>query len=118
MLSTHLSTDDNRRFPHDEDYFLTLVFNFSNHRYSEPWYYGVNDGMAYILMFRPEDQVRFTQSPSGGGSGNPAWDFQFLISDYKINQRYQYKLRAMYVPFGSPEQIEKITAPHRKALGQ
>lgn len=117
-LSTHLSTDDNRQFPHDEDYFLTLVFNFSNHRYSEPWYYGVNDGMAYVLMFRPEDQVRLTQSPSGGGSGNPAWDFQFLISDYKINQRYQYKLRAMYVPFESPEQIEKITAPHRKALGQ
>ena len=117
-LSTHLAPDDDRQFPHDEDFFLTLVFNYSNHYYSEPWYYGINGDLAYVLMFRPQDQVRLTQSPSGGGKGNPAWDFQFLISNYKINQRYQYMLRAMLVPYESPEQILRVTAPHRKALGQ
>ena len=70
------------------------------------------------VTLTPEDQVRLTQSPSGGGKGNPAWDFQFLISDYEIGQRYQYQLRALVVPYDSPEQIERVTAPHREALGQ
>ena len=117
-LSTHRATDDRRRFVHDEQFPLTLVFNFSNHRYSEPWYYGVSHGMAFVLMFRPEDEVRLTQSPSGGGNRCPAWDFQFFISDYEIGTRYQYVLRAMYVPFESNEQIERVTAVHRRALGQ
>ena len=52
-LSTHLAANDKRRFPHDKDYFLTLIFNFSNHRYTKPWYYGINEGLAYVLMFPP-----------------------------------------------------------------
>ena len=75
-LSTHKSKTDKRRFSHDEDFPLSLVFNFSNHRYCEPWYYAVSHGMALVLMFRDKDNVRLSQSPSGGGEGNPAWDFQ------------------------------------------
>lgn len=117
-LATHIATDDRRKFVHDEKFPLTLVFGMSKHRYSKPWYYGVSHGMAYVLMFRPEDEVLLTQSPSGGGNGCPAWDFQFFISDYEIDKRYQFVLRAMYVPFESPDQIERVSAPHRKALGQ
>jgi len=69
-----------------------------------------------VQMFRPVDQVRLSQSPSGGGSGNPAWDFQFLVPDYKVGTRYQMVMRAMYLPFESPRQILKATAPHREAL--
>ena len=72
--------------------------------------------MALVLMFRPQDRIRLTQSPSGGGSGNPAWDFQCFHPDYKLGQRYQIIMRAMYVPFESREQIERVSAPHRKAL--
>jgi len=117
-LATHMAADDKREFAHDPQFPLSLVFNFSNHRYSEPWYYGINGGMALVFMFRPKDKVRLTQSPSGGGDGNPAWDFQYFISDYEIGRRYQFVLRAMVVPFESSQQIEQVTAPHRKALGQ
>jgi len=117
-LATHLATDDDRKFARDPQFPLKLVFGFSNHRHSEPWYYGVSGDMALVFMFRPEDEVRLSQSPSGGGTGNPAWDFQFFISDYKIGKRYQFVLRAMIVPFESSEQIERVTAPHRAALGQ
>ena len=68
-------------------------------------------------VFRPQDQVRLTQSPSGGGKGNPAWDFQYLIPDYQVGKRYQMVMRGMYVPFESRQQIERVTASHRQALG-
>lgn len=116
-LATHLSLNDMRTFKHDPDFPLSLVFNRSNYRYAQPWYYGVSHKMAWIQMFRPQDQIRLTQSPSGGGKGNPAWDFQYLIPDYQVGQRYQMVMRGMYVPFESRQQIERVTAPHRQALG-
>ena len=117
-LSTHLALDDNRTFTHDPDFPLTLVFNRSNYHYSEPWYYGVSHGMAFVLMFRPSDHVRLSQSPSGGGRGNPAWDFQWFIPQYEIGKRYQFVMRAVYLPFKSREQIIQATTAHRVALGQ
>ena len=118
QLSTHRAPDDNRNFAHDPEFPLTLVFNMSNYRYHEPWYYGVSHGMALVLMFRSSDNVRFSQSPSGGGKGNPAWDFQWFVPQYKVGQRYRFVMRAMYLPFESPEQIIQATTSHRKALGR
>jgi len=116
VRATHLAADENRTFPHDDDFPLSLVYNRSPHRYSEPWYYGVSGEMALVMMFRPRDEVRFTQSPSGGGAGNPAWDFQYFISDYQVGRRYRKVMRAMYVPYESAEQIERAGRPHREAL--
>ena len=116
VLATHLATGDRRVFPHDPTFPLTLVFNLSKHRYAQPWYYGVSHGMALGFAFRPRDQVRFSQSPSGGGAGNPAWDFQHFIPDYQIGKRCQMVMRAVYLPYESPEQVEKTIQPHVKAL--
>ncbi|HUT95459.1 MAG TPA: hypothetical protein VMY37_38750 [Thermoguttaceae bacterium] len=116
VLSTHVATDDDRTFAHDPKFPLTLVFNRSDYRYAEPWYYGVSHGMALVFAFRPKDQVRMSQSPSGGGEGNPAWDFQYLIPDYEVGRRYQMVMRAMYVPYESAEEIEAAVKPHRQAL--
>ena len=116
-LSTHIASTDRRVFPHDADFPLTLVFNRSNYVYTEPWYYGVSHGMAFIQMFRPEDTIRFSQSPSGGGKGNPAWDFQWLIDGYQVDRLYRMVMRAQFVPFESRKQIEQVSRPHRKALG-
>lgn len=115
-LSTHLAPDDHREFKHDADFPLTLVFNRSRHRFVEPWYFGVSHGQAYAQLFRQRDRVRLTQSPSGGGQGNPAWDFQFFINKPELNCRYQFVMRAMLLPFESAEQIERATRPHREAL--
>ena len=117
-LSTHPHVLDRRVFKHDEPFPLTLVFNLSEHVHDQPWYFGVSHGMAFVQMFRPQDKVRLTQSPSGGGRGNPAWDFQFYIEDYEVNKLYQFVMRAAYLPFESAEQVEKATRGHRKALGQ
>ena len=117
-LSTHLAVGDDRRFKHDEAFPLTLVFNRSDYRYREPWYYGVSHGMAFVLMFRPQDNVRLSQSPSGAGSGNPAWDFQWFVPEYEVGRRYRFVMRALLVPSESPERLLEVTQAHRKALGQ
>ena len=115
-FSTHLASDDRRTFDRDADFPLTLVFNRSHYRYAEPWYFGVSHGMALVLMFRPQDEIRLSQSPSGGGQGNPAWDFQYLIPDYEVGQRYQMVMRTAYLPYESAEQVDEATREHREAL--
>lgn len=117
-LSTHISTSDTRRFPHDEPFPLTLVHSFSHKRFTEPWYFGVSHGMAFVQMFRPKDQVRITQSPSGGGQGNPAWDFQFYVPGYVPGRLYRFVMRAAYLPYQSHDQVEKATRKHRAALAR
>ncbi len=118
VLSTHLSRTDRRTFAHDKDFPMTLVFNRSKFFYAQPWYYGVSHGMAFVQMFRPQDQIRLTQSPSGGGRGNPAWDFQWFIPDYEVGRLYRMVMRAQYLPYESPKQIERATRDNRKALGE
>jgi hypothetical protein len=114
---THPAADDERAFRHDRDFPLSLVFNLSRWRYREPWYYGLNGDVAFVQMFRPADRVRLSQSPSGGGAGNPAWDFQYFIPDYVVGRRYQTVMRAKLVRFSTVEGLEKATARHRRELG-
>lgn len=116
--ATHVGIDDQRKFVHDESFPLSLVFNRSSYRFTEPWYYAVSHGMAYVLMFRDQDHVRLSQSPSGGGPDNPAWDFQWFIEKPETGKRYQLVLRAAYVPFESPEQIRKLVEEQREELQQ
>ncbi len=115
VLATHVGQNDARIFKH-QNFPLTLAFNRSKYRFTEPWYYGVSHEMALAFLFRSKDQIRLTQSPSGGGKGNPAWDFQFFIPDYEVGQRYQMVMRTMYLPFESQSQIEKATEIHRASL--
>ena len=97
--ATHRAIGDDREFLHIEPFPLELPFGFSPHRYSEPWYFGVCRGMVYAQSFRDGDDVRLTQSPSGGGPGCPAWDFQWLIPNGQVNQRYQCVMRVFYTPW-------------------
>lgn len=112
-LPTHVGIKDQRLFKHDKEFPLSLAFNRSEYQFTQPWYYGVSHQMSLAFMFRPQDKIRLTQSPSGGGKGNPAWDFQYFIPGYKINQRYQMVMRAMYLPYESQSQIEKAVKPYR-----
>ena len=52
VRASHLAAEDDRTFPHDAEFPLTLVFNRSEVRHDEPWYYGVSRGMAYVQVFR------------------------------------------------------------------
>ena len=116
--STHPPADFAHTIKVDDDFPLTLVNHPSKYVYTTPWYFGVSHGMAYALMFREGDDVWLAQSPSGGGIGNPAWDFQWFIPDYKVGEAYGFVMRAVYVPFESREQVEREVQQHRKMLGK
>ncbi|MBM3835364.1 MAG: hypothetical protein FJ403_19230 [Verrucomicrobia bacterium] len=120
VLAAHRAENDNRAFAHDANFPLTLVFNYSNHRYAEPWFLGVCRQMAFVQIFQPQDKVRLSQSPSGGGAGNPAWDFQWILPDYKIGQRYRLVMRALYTineanPLNPFESQDRLLAAVRRA---
>jgi hypothetical protein len=114
--STHPPADDANHAKVDADFPLTLVNHPSQYVYTDPWYYGVSHSMALAMIFRPRDQIWMAQSPSGGGRGNPAWDFQWFIPDYKIGEAYGFQMRAAYLPFENHQQIEAATQRHRDAL--
>ncbi len=114
--STHGPAEDSRLPKVDDDFPLTLVNHPSSYVYREPWYFGVSHGMAFVQMFRGKDRIWLAQSPSGGGTGNPAWDFQWFIPDYAVGSAYGFVMRAAYLPFEDPDQIARDTRVHRQAL--
>jgi len=88
---------ENDWFPTVEKAFpLSLVGNRSKYVYTEPQYYGVRDGLAFSQTFRKNDNVFIVQTPSGGGNGNPAWDFQWFIPEYKVGEAYGFTMYADY----------------------
>lgn len=102
----------------DEDFPLTLVRNRSPYVHASHWYYGVCRGMAWVQVFRPRDRIWIAQSPSGGGRGNPAWDFQWFVPDYRVGEAYGFVMRAAYVPFESREQIQRLAERLQRELDE
>ena len=63
--------------------------------------------MTLAYLFDTDEVIRFSQSPTGGGETNPAWDFQYLIPEPKTDHIYSFNARMIYKPFISKEDIEQ-----------
>jgi hypothetical protein len=66
---------------------------------------------VFVMMFeRPRDdgELRFAQSPSGGGTGNPAWDFVYFRRSYDVNREFCFRARAVFRKFKDAEDIIQI----------
>ncbi|MFH1068254.1 MAG: hypothetical protein V1794_01425 [Candidatus Glassbacteria bacterium] len=92
------------------DTYPRRLFNdYSQYGYSYPFYYGRRGDMLIMLMFDQAGPLRFSHSPSSGGRvtprSSPAWDFHYLIYDYKVGQEYGFKARLVYKPFVSEQDI-------------
>jgi hypothetical protein len=62
-------------------------------------------------------KIRSYPVPTGGGKGNPAWDFKYLINGYEVNRLYRFVMRASYLLFESAAQVAADTFRHRLAMG-
>lgn len=95
----------------DEGFKLTLVSGFSDFEYVYPFYFGRSGENVLVLMFeKPRDggEMRFAQSPSGGGTGNPAWDFVYFRRDYAVGREFRFRVRAVYRKFTNVEDIVRL----------
>ena len=63
--------------------------------------------MALAYFFESSEVIRLSQSPTGGGSTNPAWDFQYLIPNPKTEKEYNFKARMVYKPYINNEDIRQ-----------
>ncbi len=88
-----------------------LFRHFSPLRFDEPLFYGLFRNHLLLIMFDRSAGIRLTHSPSGGGinkeleTTNPAWDFQYLIPRYEVKHEYQFRLRTVYRPRCSRQEV-------------
>ncbi len=103
--STHVGMNDSNEFYFAPDFNARLASHFSNYRYALPFFFGRFHNMVIAYMFESSEVIRFSQSPTGGGETNPAWDFQLIIPDLKKGKEYTFRARMIYKPFISAEDI-------------
>src|SRR5262249_58080981 len=77
----------------------------------QPYFYGNVDDLLWLVMFDRTPGIRFTHSPSGGGTNadmqttNPAWDFQFLVQKPETMKEYAFQVRTVLRPRCSREEV-------------
>jgi hypothetical protein len=97
--------------PLDPGFNIALAGGLSGLEYIYPFYFGVTQGRMLLAMFeRPggEDEVRFAQSPTGGGAGNPAWDFIFLKRGYEVGKEFRFRMALVCREHRSREEAAAI----------
>jgi len=94
-----------RQISFNPDFTPMLYNSFADTLYTYPFYYGRRGTMVHIMMFDSPGAIRFSLSPSSGGpvkpGTNPAWDWQFIVHDYEVGEKYGYKARMVYKPWVS-----------------
>ena len=111
VAANHRPAGSNWDPPFDDGFKLTLVTGFSDFEYLYPFCFGRSGENVLVLMFDrtgAEGELRFAQSPSGGGKGNPAWDFVYFRRHYTINREFSFRVHAVYRKFASIEDIVRM----------
>ncbi|MBK8506258.1 MAG: hypothetical protein IPL46_31090 [Saprospiraceae bacterium] len=112
--STHLSFSEDRDYYFAENFNARLANHFSDLKFDMPFFYGRFSDMVLAYLFDSDQVIRFSQSPTGGGPANPAWDFQWIIPDPVVGKVYSFKTRLIYKPFISYLDIEQEFENWRK----
>lgn len=99
-----------------ENFNSTLANNFSGSKYVEPFFFGLRGKMVYAVFFDRTEGLRFSQSPTGGGKTNPAWDHYFVVRNPEVGKQYGYRARVLYKPFVSNDDVRAEFVAWRKTL--
>lgn len=106
---THLSDKDTYKFYHAPNFNIDLARETSDYVFTAPYYYGRFHNMVFGYLFpEPEEGIiRLSQSPSGAGTGMPAWDFQYILPDFEVGKSYSFTTRVLYKEWVNQQDIEQ-----------
>jgi peroxiredoxin len=99
--------------PLDPGFPITLASGLSDLEFIEPFFFGVVRGQALLFLFEPPGngaELRFAQSPSGGGRGNPAWDFLLLQRRWEVGKEFGLRGRLAVRDFQGREEVLRTYA--------
>ena len=108
MAANHRPAGSTWDPPLDEGFNIPLVSGTSDFEYLYPFYFGRSGENVFVMMFdrsREGSELRFAQSPSGGGNGNPAWDFVYFQRGYELNRAFCFRARAVYRKWKDVEEV-------------
>ncbi len=108
VAATHRPAGSTWEPPADEGFNIKLAKGISDFEYLYPFYFGISGDTVLLFMFdrpQPGREVQFSHSPSGGGAGNPAWDFIFLQRDYGVNREFSFRVRMVARKFTTVEDL-------------
>jgi len=111
LAANHRPAGSSWNPPLDEGFNIDLVKGNSDFEYLYPFYIGRSGDNVFVMMFErtgEEGELRFAQSPSGGGKGNPAWDFVYFRRDYAVNREFSFRARAVYRKFTSADDVVRL----------
>lgn len=111
VAANHRPAGSNWDPPLDDGFNIDLVTGVSDFEYLYPFYFGRSGENVFVLMFErtsPKGELRFAQSPTGGGKGNPAWDFVYFHRDYAIDREFSFRVRAVYRKFSGVEDVVRL----------
>jgi hypothetical protein len=105
----------------------TLFKSLSRLRFDQPFFCGHFDDLIWLVMFDRSEGIRLTHSPSGGGvnqdrrTTNPAWDFQFFVTEPEVMKEYSFRTRTVLRPRCSRDEVvaefarwnDELRAPSR-----
>ena len=104
--STHRGIEDHNDIYFADNFNATLASHYSDFRFSRHFYFGKFHNMAFTYLFESDQIIRFSQSPTGGGVANPAWDFQLLIPSPRVGKIFSFRSRLVYKEFVSAADID------------
>ena len=94
--STHRGFDEPNYPPMGAISAHWMYASFSPYVFTRPYFWGEARGLTALWMFDAPEGLRIAHSPSGGGPGNPAWDYIFLMPYYEISRTYRWRSRLAY----------------------
>jgi hypothetical protein len=107
LKSTHIWKNEKATVYFASNFNARLASHFSDYKYEQPFYYGRFHNMVLAYIFHPAEGIRFSQSPTGGGALNPAWDFQFIVPDFEVGREYSFQSRMIYKEFEGTNDVLK-----------
>jgi hypothetical protein len=116
--STHLPVGEKQDLFFAEDFNARLASHFSDYHFSQPFFYGRFRNMVLMFMFDRSEGIRFSQSPTGGGEKNPAWDFQFIVRNFEVGKPCSFRARLAYKRLFDREDVVGEFEKHMAAQGR